>query len=135
MVTYRMPWGAHKGESIQDLPLDYLQWCRVHLRGISAPLKRAIEDECIRRTTPRPAPSLSPDSGESGVDGDPERAAGFTEGREVGRAEVIADIARWRVRCMRVLHPDRRSGDSTMFYLFVGLVDELGKFLDTDLSG
>ncbi len=126
MVTYRMPWGQHKGTAVQDLPLDYLQWCRVHLKGISAPLRRAIEDECIRRTASPPASQLSPDFGESQVDGESERAA--------GRAEVIAKVALWRRRVLRSLHPDRNSGDDRSFKFFVGLVDELGESLDADLS-
>jgi hypothetical protein len=43
----RMPFGRHKGLSLDELPDDYLDWlCTIELRE---PLRRALLDEVARR--------------------------------------------------------------------------------------
>ena len=35
----RMPWGKHKGEKVEDLPTDYLEWCLSNIEGNDALLR------------------------------------------------------------------------------------------------
>jgi Putative quorum-sensing-regulated virulence factor len=50
-MTYRMPFGQHKGTPVADLPDDYLAWLRtIDLRE---PLASIVEEEWEDRRAPR----------------------------------------------------------------------------------
>jgi hypothetical protein len=54
-MSRRMPFGKFRGEPLEGLPLDYLQWLRsIELRE---PLRTAVEVELLRRQANRGAPA------------------------------------------------------------------------------
>jgi hypothetical protein len=51
-----MPFGKHKGERLEDIPPDYLEWCLENLEDIDFTLRQAMLRALGR---PRPAPGPS----------------------------------------------------------------------------
>lgn len=41
--TVRMPFGKHKGEPVEDLPADYIEWFLGNVERISPSLQREME--------------------------------------------------------------------------------------------
>jgi hypothetical protein len=41
----KMSFGKFKGESIEDIPHDYLAWCLEHIRDLNPYLRRAMLEE------------------------------------------------------------------------------------------
>ena len=48
VVAVKMPWGKHKGEDVEDLPTDYLQWIAENVTGSDA-LIREVENQLVLR--------------------------------------------------------------------------------------
>ena len=42
-VTMLMPFGKHKGEPIEDLPVDYLEWALGNIETLSPSLQAEME--------------------------------------------------------------------------------------------
>jgi hypothetical protein len=49
MFAHTMPFGRHKGSTLDAIPTDYLRWAERELTRLGSGLKQAIRDEVARR--------------------------------------------------------------------------------------
>lgn len=44
-----MPFGKHKGEKIEDLPTDYIEWCLENVERLSPSIQKEMENQLAGR--------------------------------------------------------------------------------------
>lgn len=54
MAADTFPFGKHKGERFDQLPVDYIRWCLENMEGLRPPLQAALTAELRRRETSEP---------------------------------------------------------------------------------
>lgn len=49
MTKLLMPFGKHKGEPIEDLPTDYIEWCLQEIEQLSPSVQAEMEAQLTAR--------------------------------------------------------------------------------------
>lgn len=44
-----MPWGKHKGEELEDVPTDYLEWCLREMHDLDGALAEEMDNQIRMR--------------------------------------------------------------------------------------
>lgn len=96
----RMPFGRHKGERLEDIPTDYLEWCASTCKNLRPPLRAAILRELQGRGSEYRQHS----------DPDPPHR----QQHNPPPVDVSATVAAWFRRMALEFHPDRGGSNDAM---------------------
>lgn len=45
MIPVKMPFGKYKGQNVEDLPTDYIEWCLENIERLSPSLQKEMENQ------------------------------------------------------------------------------------------
>lgn len=130
-----MPFGKHKGEDLEDIPLSYLRWVLRNVYLWDDELRSDMENLTGEEVTAEPDPdrqrgggrwNKTASGGQTTVPPPPAPPSNLDQIRR----DLIDAVNLWRRSMAAKHHPDRNGGDGTMMTAMNDAADKLMKEID-----